>query len=368
MGFFKELRAQAIDVIEYNQTDSNILVYKYPITTKEQIENGAQLIVKPSQVAVFVYEGEITDIYESGKHTLKTDTMPITTALKNWKYGFNSPFKTDIYFISIAVHLNQTWGTTSPLLLRDIDFGNVQLRAHGKFSFKVSDPKKLLAVNLNCTDSVTVDLLIPQIKSTIVSVMKDFLATSKIPVLDIATQFIEFGEEMTKVLEPEFQEMAIDLVKFIVEDVSLPATVQDAIDKQATIRATGNLDNLMKYETANSIDDMARNEGGLAGMGASVAMGANMGQMMGGLFNSSNQNQSIQQDQYTNQNQEKNNAAIENNKNNKFCIHCGAKLDKNAKFCSDCGEKQNIKKTCPKCNIEVSNEQKFCINCGEGLL
>lgn len=357
MGFFKELRAQTIDILEYNQKESDTLVYKFPIETKQQIENGAQLIVMPSQVAVFVYEGQITDVYEAGRHTLKTETMPMTTALKNWKYGFNSPFKTDVYFISTAVHLNQAWGTTSPLLIRDVDFGNVQLRSHGKFAFKVADPKKLLAVSLNSTDSVTIESITPQLKSTIVSIMKDFLATEKIPVLDIATQFVEFGEKMVEVLQPEFNELAIELVKFIIEDVSLPEAVQEAINKSATIKATGNLDDLMKYETATSIDDMAKNEGGMAGMGASVAMGANMAQMMKGMYNSDNsgQGQVIQT----------NNSS---NEGFKFCTNCGTKINNDAKFCSNCGEKQNVKKNCPKCNVEVSNDQKFCVNCGEGLV
>ncbi len=358
MGLFKEIFAQFIDVIEYQQEDSNVLVYKFPIDTKQQIENGAQLIVRPSQVAILVYEGQITDVYEPGKHTLKTDTMPITTALQNWKYGFNSPFKTDVYFVSTAMHLNNTWGTTSPLLIRDADFGTVQLRAHGKFSFKVAEPKKLLVTALNSTTGVTVEAFIPQLKSTIVSSIKDYLATSQIPVLDVATQFTEFGEEIQKVLQSEFNELALEVTKFIIEDVSLPEEVQNAINKRTTIKATGNLDDLMKYETANSIKDFAKNEGGLAGLGASVAMGASVAQQMGGLFNQ-NSNQQTNSQEINNNTQQQTQQA-----GNKFCTNCGASLSANSKFCGNCGASQNAAKVCGSCKTEVKDGQKFCENCG----
>ncbi len=353
MGLFKEIFAQFIDVIEYQQEDSNILVYKFPIETKQQIENGAQLIVRPSQVAILVYEGQLTDVYQSGKHTLQTATMPVTTALKNWRYGFDSPFKTDIYFVSTAMHLNNTWGTTSPLLIRDADFGTVQLRAHGKFSFRVAEPTKLLATALNSTTGVTVEAFIPQLKSTIVSSIKDYLATSQIPVLDVATQFTEFGEEIQKVLQPEFNELALEVTKFIIEDVSLPEEVQNAINKRTTIKATGNLDDLMKYETANSIKDFAKNEGGLAGLGASVAMGASVAGQMSGLFNQNSQQNTPQ----NNQNSTQQSGA-------KFCTNCGEKLSANAKFCGNCGATQSTSKVCGSCKAEVKDNQKFCENCG----
>ncbi len=355
MGFFKELFAQFIDVIEYSQGESDVLVYKYPIDTKQQIENGAQLIVRQSQVAVFVYEGQITDVYEPGKHTLTTETMPITTALKNWKYGFNSPFKTDVYFISTAMHLNQKWGTTSPLLVRDLDFGVVQIRCHGKFAFKVGDPKRLLSTALTKTSTVTVDSITPQIKSTIVATIKDYIATQRVPVIDLPTLFVDYGEDLINVLQPEFEELALELSKFIIEDVSLPQDVNDAISKRASIRATGNLDDLMKYEAANSIKDFAKSEGGMAGLGASVAMGANMAQAMSGAFSTQQQTHPQVQPQ------------SQPSSNGKFCSSCGTKLNVDARFCSGCGASQNSKSTCPSCNVEVKAGQKFCENCGGQL-
>ncbi len=374
MGLFSGIKGEFIEVIEYDQNDKNILAYKYPIDTKQQIKNGAQLIVGPSQVAIFVYEGEVADIYTSGRHTLTTDTMPVLTSLKNFKYAFNSPFKTDVYFVNTSQYLNQKWGTTKPITMRDQDFGIVRLRAFGNYAFQITEYKNFLLSVIGAGDTMTLENVSGQLKATIISTFSDQIASSNIPAIDLPIMFEELSEQMKQSLKDKFSALSLTLNNFTIESVSLPDEVEEAIDKRASMGAIGNLDTYAKYQMADSIKDAAKNEGGIAGLGAGVSIGAQMGNMMSGMFNNSNNignSQSTSVDNVT-KNCPTCNEVI--SKDSKFCPSCGSKtertcvscnepIDASAKFCQNCGASQSKTKKCV-CGKELDSSAKFCDECG----
>ncbi len=346
MGLFDFIKGEFIEVIEYDKNDKNILVYKYPISSKQQIKNEAQLIVGPSQIAIFVYEGQIADMYTSGKYTLNTDTMPILTSFKNFKYAFNSPFKTDVYFINTSQYLNQKWGTSKPITMRDQDFGIVRLRSFGNYSFKINEFKNFLQSVIGAGSSSTLDTLSDYLKSIIISTLSDVLSSSQIPAIDIPIKFEELNAMLKEQLNVKFKELSLTLTNFTIESVSLPEEVEKAIDKRASIGAIGNLDTFAKYNMADSIKDAAKNEGGMAGMGASMTIGAQMGNMMANTFN----------------NQSNNNSSNTAQQNKTTCANCNAIISADAKFCSSCGNKTS--NCCIVCNEDIPNDAKFCPHCG----
>ncbi len=371
MGLFSAIKGEFIEVIEYNKNDKNILVYKYPINSKQQIKNEAQLIVGPSQIAVFVYKGQVADIYQSGKHTLTTDTMPILTSFDNFKYNFNSPFKTDVYFINTSQYLNQKWGTAKPITIRDQDFGIVRIRSFGNYSFKIRDYENFLLSVIGTGSTITLENLREHLKSTIISTLSDVLSTSNVPVIDLPMKFNEFNTIIKNELASKFNKLALEITNFTIESVSLPEEVENAIDKRSSLGALGNLDKYAKYQMADSIKDIAKNEGNnIAGMGASISLGAQMGNIMSNTFNNSNtQNTSIKLCHHCNN---------EISEDDKFCSHCGNATSKtciscneaindNDKFCSTCGASQSTTKIC-SCGNELSSEDKFCNECGTSVV
>ncbi len=369
MGLFDFIKGEFIEVIEYDKNDKNVLVFKYPISTKQQIKNEAQLIVGPSQVAIFVYEGQIADIYTSGKYTLTTDTMPILTSFENFKYAFNSPFKTDVYFINTSQYLNQKWGTSKPITMRDQDFGIVRLRSFGNYSFKISEFQNFLQSVIGAGSSSTLDTLSDYLKSIIISTLSDVLSSSQIPAIDIPIKFEELNAMLKEQLNDKFKELSLTLTNFTIESVSLPEEVEKAIDKRASIGAIGDLDTFAKYNMADSIKDAAKNEGGMAGLGASMTIGAQMGNMMANSFN----NQTVNAPKENKKPCPKCNTMISadakfcsscGSKTSHTCINCNEEIDANAKFCSHCGSSQSSTKKC-ECGNEIDANAKFCNNCGK---
>lgn len=373
MGLFDSIKGEFIEVIDYNQNDKNILVYKYPITTKQQIKNGAQLIVGPSQIAIFVYEGEIADIYPSGKYTLTTDTMPVLTSFKNFKYAFNSPFKTDVYFINTSQYINQKWGTSKPITMRDQDFGIVRVRGFGNYSFKIKEYENFLKGVIGAGSTTTLESLSEHLKSIIISTFSDILSSSKIPVIDLPMSFDDLNDKTKLSLNNKFENLSLELTNFAIENVSLPKEVEEAIDKRSSMGALGDLGKYTQYQMADSIKDIAQNEGGLAGLGASVSVGAQMGNIMANAFGG---NQNTQQ-QTNPQNQTKAcpNCNTQVDVNSKFCANCGSSMNRlciacnqpiesNSKFCPHCGSNQSTVKVCD-CGHEINSSSKFCDNCGK---
>ena len=328
MGILNMIKGQLIDVIEWTDNSGKTMVHKYDMNGKE-IMMGAQLTVRESQAAVFVNEGQLADIFGPGRYELQTSNMPILTALKSWKYGFNSPFKADVYFVNTKQFLDMKWGTSNPVMMRDAEFGMIRLRAFGIYSFKVSDPKAFLLEVFGTSALFTVEGVEGQIKKTIVSCLSDAIAESKIPALDLAANYEELGNYAMNAVNPKLEPLGLTLCSFVVENISLPEEVEKAMDKRTSMGVLGNLDQYAKYQAAEAMREAANNNGsgGMAGMGVGMGAGAAMGQMFAQSFGQPAAAPAAQPAQTAPAAP----AAV--------CSACGAQTAPGAKFCPECGAK-----------------------------
>ena len=277
MGVFEFIKRELIDIIEWTDDSRDTLSYRFPDDDKA-IKNGAQLIVRESQVAQFMYLGEFGDTFGPGKHTLTTDNIPVLTTLKSWKYGFNSPFKADVYYLNTRLFTGNKWGTSNPIMARDQDFGIVRLRAFGTYDFHIIDPKLFLKEVAGSDQNFRLEEFADTMRSRIVSVFSDALATSHVPVLDVATRFTELGEALLPLINPAVgQKYGLEITSFILENVSVPPEVEEAIDKRSSMSAIGNLNDFVKYEMAKG---MGSGGAGGAGMAAELAVGFGIAQQM----------------------------------------------------------------------------------------
>lgn len=322
MGLFSKLTNQLVDVIEWKEASSDTMVYRYNHNDKE-IMMGAQLTVRESQVAVMVNEGKIADVFQPGRYELSTQNMPILTALKSWKFGFNSPFKAEVYFINTHQFLDQKWGTSNPVMMRDAEFGMVRLRAFGIYSFRVADPVAFLKEVFGTSAYMTVDGVTGQIKRTLVSGLSDAIAQSKIPALDLAANYDELSQYALQSLSPRIAALGLKLESFVIENISLPDEVEKAMDRRTSMGVVGNLNQYAQFQAAEAMREAANNQNGAAGMGAGMGAGMMMAQAM--------QPQAVQQPQA---------APQENAADTKFCCECGKRIPRSAKFCPECGGKQ----------------------------
>ena len=351
MGILNMLKGQLIDVIEWTDNSSKTMVHKYDMNGKE-IMMGAQLTVRESQAAIFVNEGQLADVFGPGRYELQTSNMPIMTALKSWKYGFNSPFKSDVYFVNTKQFLDMKWGTSNPVMMRDAEFGMIRLRAFGIYSFKVSDPATFLKEVFGTTAMMTVDGVEGQIKRQIVSSLSDAIAESKIPALDLAANYDELGTYAMNMVNPKLAAFGLTLCSFVVENISLPEEVEKAMDKRTSMGVLGNMDQYAKYQAAEAMREAANQEGGgMAGMGVGMGAGAAMGQM---FAQSLAQQPAVTAAPATP-------AAVPATT---ACVSCGAQIAKGARFCPECGAKQNAAVFCVSCGAEIAPGTKFCPECG----
>ena len=325
MGLFSKLTNQLVDVIEWKEASSDTMVYRYNHNDKE-IMMGAQLTVRESQVAVMVNEGKIADVFQPGRYELSTQNMPILTALKSWKFGFNSPFKAEVYFINTHQFLDQKWGTSNPVMMRDAEFGMVRLRAFGIYSFRVADPVAFLKEVFGTSAYMTVDGVTGQIKRTLVSGLSDAIAQSKIPALDLAANYDELSQYALQTLSPRIAALGLKLESFVIENISLPDEVEKAMDRRTSMGVVGNLNQYAQFQAAEAMREAANNQNGAAGMGAGMGAGMMMAQAMQGAM----QPQAVQQPQA---------APQENAADTKFCCECGKRIPRSAKFCPECGGK-----------------------------
>ena len=271
MGVFDFIKGELLEVIEWTDDSRDTLSFRYPDEDKA-IKNGAQLIVRESQLVQFVYLGEFGDTFGPGKHTLTTDNIPVLTRLKSWKYGFNSPFKADVYYLTTRLFTGNKWGTSNPIMLRDDDFGIVRARAFGTFDFKIVDAKLFLKEVAGSDQNFRLDEFSDTMRSRIVSIFSDALASSKIPVLDVASRYTELGEALLPLINPVVSgKYGIQIGSFIVENVSVPPEVEQAIDKRSSMAAVGNLNDFVKYQMAKGME--APGGGGPAGMASELAVG-----------------------------------------------------------------------------------------------
>jgi membrane protease subunit (stomatin/prohibitin family) len=273
------LRKQFVDVIHWTEDGDGVLAYRFPMQDFE-IQYGAQLTVRESQMALFVDEGKIADVFAPGRYKLTTQTLPLLTNLKNWDKLFQSPFKSDVYFYSTRLQLNQKWGTANPITIRDKEFGAVRMRAFGIYSYKIADPKTFY-LNISGTREIyTVVDLEGQLRNTIVSSISDLFGESGIAFLDMAANQDELGTRLKAKVEPMFQQYGLALDRFQVENVSLPEELQKILDQRIGMGVVGDMGRYTQYQTAQSIPIAAANEGGAAGIGAGIGAGVAIGQSM----------------------------------------------------------------------------------------
>jgi len=279
MVFGNFFRGELIDVIEWTDDSRDTLSWRYPDEDKA-IKNGAQLIVRESQVAQFVYLGEFGDTFTPGKHTLTTDNIPILTKLKSWKYGFESPFKADVYYVITRLFTGNKWGTANPVMLRDSDFGVVRLRAFGTYDFKIVEPRIFLREVAGSDHNFRLDEFADTMRSRIVSIFSDAIASAKVPVLDVASRYTELGEALLPMINPAVSsKYGLEITSFIVENVSVPPEVEQAIDKRSSMTAIGNLNDYVKYQMGQGMA-AGGGAGGAAGTAAELAVGFGIAQQM----------------------------------------------------------------------------------------
>ncbi len=276
MGLMDFIKGEFIDVIEWTDDSRDTLSYRYPDEDKA-IKNGAQLIVRESQVVQFMYLGQFGDTFQPGKFTLTTDNIPVLTKLQSWKYAFNSPFKADVFYITTRLFTGNKWGTANPIMARDNDFGIVRLRAFGTFDFRVIDPKLFLKEVAGSDQHFRLDEFAETMRSRMVSVFSEALASSHVPVLDVATRYSELGDALLPLINPVVgSKYGLQITSFIVENVSVPQEVEQAIDKRSSMAAVGNLNDFVKYQMGKGMEA----GGGAGGTAAELAVGFGIAQQM----------------------------------------------------------------------------------------
>jgi len=281
-SLWDKLRGELIDIIEWTEPSHNeILAYRFPRYNNE-LKMGAKLTVREGQAACFVNEGQLADVYKPGMYTLHTENMPILSTLKGWKYGFSSPFKAEVYFISTRQWTDQKWGTQNPIMLRDPEFGPVRVRAFGTYAMHVSDPGTFLKQLVATDPSFETYEIAHQLRNVIVSRFVDAVGQLKIAVLDLAGNYDTIGKIVQDRIRPDLASMGLALTAFFVENISLPQEVEQALDKRTQMGVLGNLDQYTKYQTANAIPEAAKNPGGMAGAGMGLAAGVALGNQMAG--------------------------------------------------------------------------------------
>lgn len=375
---------QFIEVIEWLDDSGNTMLYRFPVADQE-IKNNAKLTVRESQAAVFVFQGQIADVFPPGFYTIDGGNTPILSKLGAWKYGFNSPFKAEVYFVNTKQFTDLKWGTMNPIMMRDADFGMVRLRAFGIYSIRVADPRAFIKEVAGTNGKFDTEDIEGQLKRTLVSGFTDGLGESKIAALDLASNYDELGVFARKKMNEDFKSFGLELTKFIIENISLPPEVEAAMDKRTSMGVLGDAQRYAQFQAADAMRDAAQNPSGGAGLGAGLgagfAVGGAMANAMGNAMNPQQQHQ-----QNTQGGAATGSATVKcpkcgaaNIAESKFCNDCGAKMEvatatvpcvkcqaalpEGAKFCNQCGAKQE-KPTCPNCQNEVAAGAKFCNECG----
>lgn len=288
---FNFIRKQFIDVIQWENPPEDILMWRFPIEDQE-IQNGASLTVRESQMAMFVDEGKIADIFSAGRYTLNTQTLPILTNLKNWDKLFQSPFKSDVYFFNLRQQLGKRWGTAQPITVRDSEFGMVQLRAFGMFAYRIGDPAVFFKEVAGVSANYTSDKLEAQLRNMAVTALASAFGAQGASFLDMAANQMRLSQSIQEQLRSGFVALGLALENFTIESITVPETVQTALDKRISIGMLGDMQRYTAYQTAESIPIAAANEGGMASIGASLSAGLNIGQMMTqSMINNNVQNQ-----------------------------------------------------------------------------
>jgi membrane protease subunit (stomatin/prohibitin family) len=275
MNMWAKVRGEFIDIIQWTDDTNDTLIYRFE-RYGNQIKYGAKLTVREGQAAVFVSEGKIADVFYPGMHTLETRNLPILSTIQGWKYGFSSPFMAEVYFCSTRQFTDLKWGTPKPVIMRDSEFGPVRLRAFGTYAIRIKDPAVLLRQISGTDGHFTLDEIVNQLRNLIVSRFADMMGESEIPVLDLASSYSELGKSLSGQIVPEFTNYGLDLVTFLIENISLPDGVEQALDRRTSMGVVGDLSDYTRFNVADSIPSAANNPGGLAAAGAGVGVGMAM--------------------------------------------------------------------------------------------
>ena len=349
MGIFDAIRSQFIEVIQWLDDTGNTMLYRFPVQGQE-IKNGAQLTVRESQAAVFVFQGQIADVFGPGLYTIDGGNTPILTKLGAWKFGFNSPFKAEVYFVNTKQFTDLKWGTPNPVMMRDTDFGMVRLRAFGIYSMRVQDPRAFIKEVAGTNARFVTEDIEGQLKRTLVSGFSDALGESKIAALDLASNYDELSGLARTKLNGEFKTFGLEMTKFVVENISLPQEVEAAMDKRTSMGVIGDMGKYAQFQAADAMRDAAQNPSGGASTGAGLGAGFAIGNAMAGAMADAMKGRGGETPA---------SAAATTSK----CVKCGAQLHPGAKFCSDCGTSQGAAK-CSKCQADLAPGAKFCNECG----
>ena len=346
MGLFS--KKQLLKVIEWDDASKDTLVYRYPLKDRDEIMNSSTLIVRPSQVALFIHKGEIADIFAPGTYKLSTENIPIITKILALPTGFNSPIKAEVYFVNTKLFASNKWGTQNPIMMRDKDFGNIRVRGYGIYSFRVDDAKLFMKEMFGTNQVYKVSDVTDYLTPMIISAVSDAIAEKKVSALDLAANYKEFGEDVAKCAQEQFEKVGLKITSCIIENLSLPEEVEKALDERTKL---GVLEDKMgtytQMKSANAIEEAAKNPSGnnMAGLGVGLGAGGIIGSMMANNLSYANTQK------------------VENKKESKKCANCGEEIDAAAKFCPSCGAKQEAR-FCPECGEKLTGKAKFCPNCG----
>lgn len=381
MGLFDMVRGQLIDVIEWTDDSSDTLVHKYDMNGKD-IMMGAQLTVRESQAAVFVDEGRLADVFGPGRYELTTRNLPVMTSLRAWKFGFNSPFKSDVYFVSTRQFMDRKWGTANPVMMRDSEFGMIRIRAFGSFAFRVKDPAAFMREVFGTSSLFTAEGVEGQIRSLAVSALSDAIAESGIPALDLAARYDELSRRALDTLAPRVAGLGLELCGFVIENISLPEEVEKAIDRRTSMGVAGDLNRYAQFQAAEAMREAASNPGGMAGMGVGMGAGAAVGQMFaqslngaaagvaggaGGAAGVAGAAAGAAGGAGAAGAGAAAGAAVSGAAG--VCAGCGAALPAGSRFCPACGAPcgQAAERFCPGCGRKAEPGAKFCVGCGQKL-
>ncbi len=279
MGLFDKLRNELIDIIEWLDDSRHTLVWRFP-RYQNEIKNGAQLIVRPGQVAVFVHRGQIADVFEPGHYELKTDNLPILSTIAGWKYGFNSPFRAEVYFVSTKQITDLKWGTPNPIMMRDPEFGPIRIRAFGTYGVKAVDPKALLKELVGTDSEFDADEVTELLRSIIISTLADVLGSANVAALDLASKYQQFGETLRKAVQDRIDdEYGLEIPQLFIVNISLPEAVEKALDTRTSMGVIGDMNKFQQYQMGQAMTMAAENP---SGGGAAEGMGMGLGFAMAG--------------------------------------------------------------------------------------
>jgi membrane protease subunit (stomatin/prohibitin family) len=320
---------QLLKVIEYVNTRHDTIIYKFPMNDRAEIMNGSSLTVREGQVAIFMKDGRIADIFAPGRYKLSTANLPVLTSIMSWAKGFNSPFKCDVYFVETTQFSGQKWGTSNPFTMRDKDFGMIRVKGYGKYSFRVTDARLFMQTMTGSKKEYTTDMINDHLRGIIMSEMTDIIAASGFSAIDLASKLTQFNEIAKQSLADDFEAIGLALVTFVVENLSFPEDVEKAIDKSSSLGILGGqMGNYTKMAAADAMREAAKNPGTIGtvfGMGMVGGLGA---AMTAGMSDSGRDGATRAQTGVT-----------PAQTGARFCPECGAPRKPDAKFCTECGAK-----------------------------